>query len=168
MSQISITDYADFIRSNETRFYRLAYSYVKNRDDALDVVQEAVAKGLDNLGSLRQPEYIRTWFYRILVNESINFLRRNKGTVSFDEALDYRNAPDEIGRKTDAMSVYSALDRLPPNMKTVVILRFFEDMQLSEIASVTGSGLSAVKHRLYRALERLKIDLEREGGYETV
>ena len=60
-----------YIIENQEKFYRLAFSYVKNKDDALDIVQNAVCKALDHYESLRNEAAVKTWFYRILVNESI-------------------------------------------------------------------------------------------------
>ena len=57
-----------YIIENQNKFYRLAYSYVRNREDALDVVQNAVCSALEHYQTLRSQEAIRTWFYRILVN----------------------------------------------------------------------------------------------------
>ena len=58
-----------YILDHQERFYRLAYSYTGNQEDALDAVQSAVCKALEAYGSLRNPDAIKTWFYRILTNE---------------------------------------------------------------------------------------------------
>ena len=71
-------EFANFVRRNEESFYRIAYSYVRSREDALDIVQDAVEKGLRKLPTLRDPERIKPWFCRILVNESIDRLRRRR------------------------------------------------------------------------------------------
>ena len=63
MINISQDEFAGFVHENQHKFYRLAYSYVKNRDEALDLVQEAVVRALQKLSALRQPEYMKTWFY---------------------------------------------------------------------------------------------------------
>ena len=65
-------EFANFVRQNEAGFYRIAYSYVRSREDALDIVQDAVEKGLRKLPTLRDPARIKPWFCRILVNESID------------------------------------------------------------------------------------------------
>ena len=70
--------FAAFVRENQTQFYRLAYGYVHDPDTALDLVQDAVLKALQKLDGLRHPEYLRTWFYRVLVNECISHLRKNR------------------------------------------------------------------------------------------
>ena len=69
---------ADYIVPHQEDFYRLAFSYVKNRDAALDVVQESIVKALSKADTLREPAYLRTWFYRILLNESMNHFRRTR------------------------------------------------------------------------------------------
>ena len=71
-------EFANFVRQNEDSFYRIAFSYARNREDALDIVQDAVEKGLRKLPSLRDPARIKPWFCRILVNESIDRLRRRR------------------------------------------------------------------------------------------
>lgn len=73
-------EFANFVRQNEAGFYRIAYSYVRSREDALDIVQDAVEKGLRKLPTLRDPARIKPWFCRILVNESIDRIRRRRET----------------------------------------------------------------------------------------
>ena len=74
MGRITVEEYADFVREDQQRAYRLAYGYLRSREDALDAVQEAVASGLERLDSLREPQRLRTWFTRILVNECLDML----------------------------------------------------------------------------------------------
>ena len=104
-----------------------------------------------------------TWFYRILVNESLTYLRRHRREVlPFEEALadlPAQPAPD----RAEALDLYAAIDRLDPKLKTVVMLRFFEDMKLAEIAQVTGANLNTVKSRLSTALRRLRLAMEEES-----
>lgn len=146
------------IEHEQERFYRIAYSYVKNREDALDIVHNAIVKALQSCPSLRSPEYAQTWFCRILINESISFLRKNRRLVPLEEV---QEAADDPQPEHEAyLDLYTALDKLPPESKTVVILRFFEDMKLDEIAQVLSVNLSTVKSRLYRALKLLKLDME--------
>lgn len=146
------------IENEQERFYRIAYSYVNDREDALDIVHNAIVKALQSCPGLRSPEYAQTWFCRILINESISFLRRERRLVPLEEIPEAESAP-EPERET-YLDLYAALDKLPPELKTVVILRFFEDMKLDEIAQVLPANLSTVKSRLYRALKLLKLDME--------
>lgn len=77
----------EHILDGQTDFYRLAMSYVKNRDAALDVVQEAIVKALSKVDTVREPAYLKTWFYRILINEAMNYFRRNRNLVSLEDVM---------------------------------------------------------------------------------
>ena len=144
----------DYLVSGQADFYRLAFSYVKNRDAALDVVQESIVKALSKSDTLRETAYLKTWFYRILLNESMNYLRRGRRLVPFPEQQEEPAAPDpDVGERLD---LYDAIDRLSLQEQAVIRLRFFEDMKLEEIAQATGANLNTVKSRLYKSLRKLR------------
>ena len=143
-----------YIVSHQEDFYRLAFSYVKNRDAALDVVQESIVRALSKSDSLRQPEYLKTWFYRILLNESMNHYRRNKRLVPLEDSL--ADGPAPAGDPAERLDLYAAIDRLDPKEQAIIRLRFFEDMKLEEISRITGVNLNTVKSRLYKSLRKLR------------
>ena len=145
-----------YIIENQESFYRLAYTYVKDRDAALDVVQNAVVKALTHWESLREPAYLKTWFYRILINEGLNYIRKNKRLIPTDGVWEQQAPEEDLPSRLD---VYAAVERLTPKLRTIVVLRFFEDMPLQEIAEATGLNLSTVKTRLYHALKILNKDI---------
>ena len=138
----------DYITAGQADFYRLAYSYVKNRDAALDV------KALTKIDSLREPAYLRTWFYRILLNESMNYFRRNQRLLSLEDAVWDRGAEDPD--PAERLDLHAAIEALSDAEQAVVRLRFFEDLKLEEIAQVTDTNLNTVKSRLYKALKKLR------------
>lgn len=151
------------IENNQERYYKIAFSYVKNREDALDIIHNAIVKALQSFHTLRNPEYAQTWFYKVLINESISFLRKNKKVISLEDLQ--LPQPLSAGDLTDThkdefIDLYAAIDNLPPDMKTIVILRFFEDMKFEKIAEITSTNLSTIKSRLRRALKHLKLDME--------
>lgn len=148
------------VESNKEKYYRIAFTYVKNEDDALDIVHSAVVKAIQKIDSLRKAESLETWFYRILVNESISCIRKNENVLYLDELTDSQIPSTEDIDREEYITLYSAIDKLSPKLKTVIILRFFEDMKLDEIAEITSTKLSTVKARLYKALKLLKIDIE--------
>jgi len=112
--------------------------------------------GLEHAESIREMAYIKTWFYRILVNESLSYMKKYGREVPLE--------PEQMREITDSSKeewqeeseMYQAVMGLPEEMKTVVVLRFYEDMTLAEIAEVTGISLSQVKYRLYTGLEKLR------------
>ena len=93
MEQTVRQQLSDYIVAHQEEFYRLAYSYVKNRDAALDVVQESIVKALAKSDTLRRPEYLKTWFYRILLNESMNHHRRAKRLVPLEDTTTVGSTP---------------------------------------------------------------------------
>ena len=152
-----------FLREHQNEFYRLAYSYVKNADEALDVVQEAAIKAFVHRSSLRNPQNIKAWFYRILVNESLTWLRRNRRMYTVpSDYLEGMQSEERTERFDENLDLYKAVLQLDPKLRTVVLLRFFEGMKLEDIAVVTNARLSTVKTRLYRALKELKTMLGEE------
>ena len=158
--ELTDSDFLELIQARENSFYRIAYGYVQNQEDAKDIVQEAVCKAYIGKKRLRDPEKFYPWFYRILVNTSIDTLRR-RGRVYYTDALpEPEGEPSQESRVLDEVALYAAIDRLSPDVRTVILLRFFEDMKISEIADVTRTPLSTAKNRLYRGLAALRLDLE--------
>ena len=140
------------------KLYRLAYNYVHNENDALDIVQESAYKAIKNGHSLKKPQYVGTWIYRIVINESISFLRKHK-----QQTVELYEADGEVEDCYADLDLRQALEQLEPLDKTVVVLRFFEGMQLNQIAQTLDENLSTVKSRLYRSLKKLKLSLADEG-----
>lgn len=141
-----------------TKLYRLAYQYVRNENDALDIVQESAYKAMKNCSRLQSPQYAGTWLYRIVINESLSFLRRKK--PDFVELSEFSGETED--RYAD-LDLRWALMRLPDEDKTVVMLRFFEGLSFQQIAEILDENINTVKSRLYRSLQKLKLILE-EGG----
>ena len=152
--------FAQFVQDKQAAFYRLAYSYVRSEDEALDVVQDAVERALRRLHTLREPAYMRTWFYRVLVNECLTHLRR-AGRRGAPVPLEAATA-QPAAQPEEPAALRALIEALPPELKTVVFLRFYEDMKLREIAEVTHEPLSTVKTRLYRALRLLRATITEE------
>ncbi|MBQ9091798.1 MAG: RNA polymerase sigma factor [Anaerotignum sp.] len=150
-----------YIIENQNKFYRLAYSYVQAEQAALDVVQNAICRGLEGCYGLKNPLALKTWFYRIVVNESLQYLRRQKKETPLTEehtaGLTYAEPAF-----TEDKAAYEAVMRLPEPMKTVVILHYYEDLTLKQIAEITETNLSTVKTRLYSALRKLRQTLKEE------
>ncbi len=149
-----------YIIENQEKFYRLAYSYTGNQEDALDVVQNAVCRILTYYENIRNEEAIKTWCYRIVVNESMNLLR-NRHREQPTDIWDQESTYTEQGFERDD-ALYEKINLLPSEIQTVIKLRFYEELSLKEIAAVTKANLNTVKARLYRGLKALKVKYEEE------
>ena len=147
-----------YIVENQNKFYRLAYSYVQNREDALDAVQNAVCKALEHYGKIRNEDAIKTWFYRILVNESLLLLKA-KSRISLEDENREEACYEEKGFEVQD-DLYDCINRLDEDTQTIIKLRFFEEMPLKEISQVMEMNLNTVKARLYRGLQQLKVNIQ--------
>lgn len=145
----------EYIKDNEDKLYRLAFHYVKQEEEALDLLQDAIVKALTNLSKLKNTEFLQTWFYRILINECLMAIRKNKNKIPSFSLEDY-DIPCNDKEILSCIDLYQAIDKLKPKLRTVVVLRFFEDKSLEEISLITKTNLSTIKSRLYKALEELK------------
>lgn len=142
--------------------YRLAYTYVRNEEDALDIVQESAYKAIKHSASVKQEIYIKTWLWRIVMNTALDFIRKNQKEIAV-EAF-YEDGREDSYRDFDTIE---ALEILDEKEKAVVVLRFFEDQKLSEIARILNENTNTVKTILYRSLKKLKLKLtEGELSYE--
>ena len=140
--------------NNYESYYRLAYSYVRNQEDAMDIVQESAYRAMKNSSSVKQAEYAATWVYRVVVNTALDFIRKNrKETVGIE---DVDSAHEDRYMDFD---VWDSLEKLDQKDRTIIILRYFEDRKLEDIAQMINENVNTVKTRLYRALKKLKIEL---------
>lgn len=148
-----------FIRTQQNSLYLLAYSYTKNEQDALDVVQDSIQKGWLSLEKLTNRDQMKSWFYTILVRTAIDLLRKQKRVELIgDDSLLLLSEEDSYLN----LDLQQALHRLPLQLREVVVLRYFEDLKIEDVAHILTIPLSTAKSRLYRALKLLKIELETE------
>lgn len=146
-----------YIIENREYYYRLAYSYVKNESDSLDIIQESIIKALMSIEGLKEMEKIKPWFYKIVVRTSIDYIRKHKKYKDMIEISEIiNNGKVDEYRNLD---LYKALDELDETYRTIIILRYFEDMKIEDIAYILDENPNTVKTRLYRGLKILKIDM---------
>ena len=166
MSKIRETQLTTYLVENQARFYRLAYSYLRDREEALDAVQTAVCKALEKQDSLKDADAMRTWFYRILVHVCTDILRQQKRvTLVQPESLDAGSYEDPL---PEDGSLANRVDALPPEIAAVIRLRFYEELSLREIGRVLDCPLGTVKTRLYTGLRKLRVSLEGEMNHERI
>lgn len=150
--------FVTFIRANKERFYLLAYSYMKNEQDALDIVQDSIQKALQSLHTLKDEQQLKSWFYKIVVRTAIDFLRKNK-RIQFmnDEQLEFLTPHQNDTYEN--MDLNEALESLPSTLREVIVLRYFEDLKIEDVAYILDVNINTVKSRIYKALKLLKIEL---------
>lgn len=133
-------------------------------DEAEDATQDALTKAWQSIGSLRDPAGFDAWFDRILVNVCRDRLRR-RGRIRFvalDENAHDRPMADPFRRLLDGDQLLSALDGLDADQRAVIVLRFWADLTVDDIADRLGWPAGTVKSRLHRALGHIRARLPQD------
>lgn len=149
----------------EQDIYRMAFVYVKNQDDALDVVQETAYRSFKSIKNLKEPKYFKTWLIKIAISCSLDILRKQKKIVQlkpeYEEAIS-----GELNEDIETeISVRDLIEQLNEDEKSIVILRFYEGLTLKTISETLNIPLGTSKTILYRALNKLRKNLKGDGKY---
>ena len=165
---------ADLVTTHERMVYQLAYHLLGTREEALDLSQEVFLRVFRTLGTFRGQSALRTWIYRIAINQARNrqrwWRRRHQADqVSLDQhVLDHGELPQPgdavtpdrlLVRKETAARLWVALERLPFDQRTAIVLREFDGLTYEEIAFSLDIAVGTVKSRLTRARQALRTDL---------
>lgn len=148
--------YGELIAEYQVYLYKTAFLYVKNEADSLDAVQECVTRGMLAIGKLKEPRYFKTWITKILLN-CIWQDKKKTQTVSLEE---YQEKGVENYLIEEKVDLYDAIDSLKAQYKTVVILFYFQELKIREIAQIMDIPEGSVKVYLYRAKKQLREWLE--------
>lgn len=148
-----------FVRNYQQMGYSIAISMVKNDMDAKDVVQNAFVRVFKSLRSFRQDSKFSTWFYKIVVNESLKQLKKGKlhnQTLSFkDDPNDYgvvfNDAMINLGTEERNIRIDKALGLMKPKEALVLKLHYLNEQKIDEIEKITGFSKSNIKVLLFRA-----------------
>ena len=152
----------EVLLQNYDRYYRLAYSYVKNDADAADIVQNGAYRAIRSSKTLKEEQYASTWVYRIMLNEIFRYVGQNR-TISTEE-IEWEMGVEDTYENLD---LRRALDAMNQEDKAVIELKYFEDMRFEEIAEVLGENVNTVKSRLYRGLKKLRLELSDTWQWEA-
>lgn len=160
--------------------YNLALQYVQNTEDAQDITQEVFVKvhqGLHQFDSGRAS--LKTWIYRITINQSLDFLKAKKAKKRFGfittlfgrhtnepvEDIAHFNHPGVVAEDREALQqVFTFINQLPGNQRTAIILARLEDKSQKEIAEIMGISTKAVESLLQRAKQSLQKKFNNNEG----
>lgn len=142
------------IKNNKEYLYKMAFLYVKDEQDALEVIHETVYRAFLNIEKLKKAKFFNTWITRILVNVSIDFLKKKGKNEMLDESTPIRKERCEISTE-EKLDLYNSIDLLNDNYKTVIIMMYFNDMKIKDISKVMEIPENTVKTYLRRAKQAL-------------
>ncbi len=185
--------YGHLVVAYQDRLYNGILRIVGDRDEALDVTQEAFTRGLEKIGTFRGEASAYTWLFRIGMNLAITRLRtvKRQRTFSLDDSSNNRRAggrrggagedhqaarlvnrledssdespPDRLERKERGQAVLAALGRLDPELRAVLVMRDVEDFDYKQMAEVLDLPLGTLKSRLFRARLALRDQMRTYG-----
>jgi RNA polymerase sigma-70 factor, ECF subfamily len=150
--------FEQLISSVRHKLYRTAFSYVRNEQDALDMYQETIYKAYTSLKTVKKPESFQSWIIKILVFNCIDFIRKESRHFTTDNedifaVLTSEDSVDSIAKSMDLSEAFKFLD---PKYKTVILLRYYHDLSIREIATLMNTPEGTVKSHLNRARKELR------------
>lgn len=165
-----IYSFERLVEKNQKRIYYLALRMTKSHDAADDLAQESFIKAYYSLSSFKEGYSFSAWIYRICMNLTLNYLRRQRfsipesqlgngslGTLREKEGGDFSN---QLARRELREKIEQEIEKLPPDFKAVFILRIYEDLSYDQIARTLKLSKGTVMSRLFRARERLQRSLK--------
>lgn len=162
--------FADLVEAYKGPVFRLAFRMTGSARDADDLSQEIFIRAFQSLSRFRPGERFFPWLYTVGLNVIRNHLRKGKavpedeGAKGAPDAADPRDNPADaaVGRER-SRRIQGYLLRLPPAVREILVLRFYEGMSFEDIAGLTGDSLSGAKMKAYRGLEKIRVMMNEDG-----
>jgi RNA polymerase sigma-70 factor (ECF subfamily) len=171
----NINEFRILVERYQKMIFRTCMGFIHNSDDAEDLTQEVFIQAYKSLSKFRQESSFSTWLYRIAVNASLNKVRRNSGNFITrhigeffrsdevkvpDKVAAFEENPESIMIQDEHRAwVQKALDSLPENQRTVIVLSKYDDLSQKEIANIMNTTEGAVEALIQRAKANLRLRL---------
>lgn len=151
MANLNNDQFAELINEHKTNMYRLALGILHKEADAQDIVSESVIRAYENIGSLKNIAKFKPWIMQIVVNEARGIYRKSK-RLECVEDMDVL----QLSHQDEHHELWDVVIRLEYIYREVIILYFYEQMQIKEISKILHIAEGTVKSRLFRAKKLLK------------
>lgn len=152
------------LQEHKEPLYKTAYAYLKNQQDALEAIQEVTFRAYKSIRKLKEPRYAKTWLTRIMINYCVDECKHRKRAVPEQIEKIGTVEKDESAR----IVIEEIVSTLDEKLQTVIILKYFQDFTLTEIAAILDRPEGTVKTWLHKGLAQLRKQLTKgEGRYEV-
>lgn len=143
------------ILKKKDMLYKIAFSYMKNEQDSLDVLQDTILDVYEKIKSLKKPKYFYTWLIRILINNCNDGYRKNRRNCFVDssQAIQGDEFSDTISDRLDLQAAITCLDNFK---QEIILLHLLEGLTFKEIAKMFNCSESTIKYRYYAGLKKMK------------
>lgn len=139
--------------------YGVAFSIVKNKDDAEDITQNSFKKIIETEAENLPTNYEATWLYTVTKNEALIYIKKKKEIINIDDIYYIQDSEDEISKIIDKETYNKLISKLSNKEKKIISLKILSNLSFTEISELTGEKTGTVKWRYYNAIYRLKIVL---------
>lgn len=140
--------------------YKTALAYMKNKEEAIEAIQEITYRAYKNVKKVKEPTYFKTWLIRIMINYCNDQLKMKSRVVLNEEMIHLQGVTDSL----DALEMEEALESLDSRSREIITMKYFNGLKIKEIAAVLECPEGTVKTWLYKALESLRNKLDEKGG----
>ena len=153
--------FAVLIKHFEHLLYKVAKSILQSDDDCADAIQEAILKAYKSIDNLREIQFFKTWLIRILINECHNINKVKSKLISIHEIGETACQKSVITNIDDNIEIQEVITCLENDLKSVVVLYYFEEFSIKEISNMLDIPEGTVKSRLSRARLKLRVYLKK-------
>lgn len=151
--------FEEYIKGNKEKLYKISYVYLKNKDDAMDVIHESIVKAYKKLDNIKDLNNIDKWFIRLLINTSIDYIRKNSNMILMEDK-DMEVLINNSKEQGDGFNLL--IENLNEELRLIVILKYFHGYKISEISEILNLKESQVKNKIHKALNLLRKEIEEE------
>ena len=151
------------INENRLKMYKTAIAILKNEDDANDAIQDALYSAYKNYDSLKEKSYFTTWIIRILINKCYDIINKNKKIAYIDDSITENTTGVEDNYEVES-SLEWVLNKIDKDLKEIVVLYYYDERPVGDIAEILEIPQGTVKSRLSRAREQIRKIMKKEEG----
>lgn len=150
---------ADLLHDHGREIQAVAYLILRDRSLAEDVTIETLLTAYEKAGSIRDEAALPAWLLRVATNKALTVRRRSQRVVTMPEWIE-RPAPGDLAQEaTDHLALLAGVADLPLQMRAAVVLRYYADLSVDEVAATLGKSPNTIKAQLQTALDRLRRSL---------
>jgi len=158
---INKSQFSNLIETHQLSMYRLAKSILLNEYDAEDAVGSAIYKAYVSRNTIKDLNCFKAWILKIVSNESYSIIRKNKKLIYMEQVIE----PTQISKDYESSyEVWDSVQKLEEKYRAIIVLFYYDDFSIKNISEILDIPQSTVKVRLFRARQKLKIELLTQGG----
>jgi RNA polymerase sigma-70 factor (ECF subfamily) len=150
---------AELLAAHGHELQAVAYLILRDRTEAEDVVIETLLTAFERGGGIRDDRALRAWLLRVATNEALGRVRKRGRLVRLDTTPDMHGPGDMATDSSTRLALLDGMAGLPLQMRAAVVLRYYADLSVDEVAATLGKSPNTIKAQLQTALDRLRIHL---------